>query len=465
MKEKWIKPLRAAVIALVVAGGLVGSLTLMKSMKKDKSESSASVAGSQADTSADRKDADKETIKVAFIRQEEAAAGEFDKHIQKFRTANSQYRLDVTEYRDSDEADAFKQLTADISGGTTYDLIAAYPGQLRVLDNRHYLADLGEYIDNSENISREDFLPNGLDAITIDDHIPAMAFDIDAETICCQTERLDDPHENWTFEEAISFIDKLSDEEKSVLLGPGTKRKNIADFLITGAINSSVDFRNNKFDAENGLRQALEYIYSLPDDSGVYNDGRIDVKPILTDPYARIDCFYADRTISQQGNKPVTLVGFPSENGNGVKLEKWSSMYGIMENADNKAGAWKFIEFFLSDEMQSYIDIVHGLPIMERAHKIWWDRNPIYQFSINQPVVESYDAPKNGEAATITITDAQKKQLDDYIHNMKVFIYEDEEIVNIIKEECDYVVNGERTPDQCIDILNDRVGTYLAENG
>ena len=48
---------------------------------------------------------------------------------------------------------------------------------------------------------------------------------------------------------------------------------------------------------------------------------------------------------------------------------------------------------------------------------------------------------------------------------MKIFIYEDEEIVNIIKEECDYVVNGERTPDQCIDILNDRVGTYLAENG
>lgn len=465
MKEKWIKPLRAAVIALVVAGGLVGSLTLMKSMKKDKSEPSASVAGSQADTSADRKDADKETIKVAFIRQEETAAGEFDKHIQKFKAANSQYRLDVTEYRDSDEADAFKQLTADISGGTTYDLIAAYPGQLRVLDNRHYLADLGEYIDNSENISREDFLPNGLDAITIDDHIPAMAFDIDAETICCQTERLDDPHENWTFEEAISFIDKLSDEEKSVLLGPGTKRKNIADFLITGAINSSVDFRNNKFDAENGLRQALEYIYSLPDDSGVYNDGRIDVKPILTDPYARIDSFYADRTISQQGNKPVTLVGFPSENGNGVKLEKWSSMYGIMENADNKAGAWKFIEFFLSDEMQSYTDILHGLPIMERAHKIWWDRNPIYQFSINQPVVESYDAPKNGEAATITITDAQKKQLDDYIHNMKIFFYEDEEVVDIIKEECDYVVNGERTPDQCIDILNDRVGTYLAENG
>ena len=222
---------------------------------------------------------------------------------------------------------------------------------------------------------------------------------------------------------------------------------------------------NNKFDAENGLRQALEYIYSLPDDSGVYNDGRIDVKPILTDPYARIDCFYADRTISQQGNKPVTLVGFPSENGNGVKLGKWSSMYGIMENADNKAGAWKFIEFFLSDEMQSYTDIVHGLPIMERAHKIWWDRAPEYQFSINSPVVESYDAPKNGEAANITITDAQKKQLDDYIHNMKIFFYEDEEVVDIIKEECDYVINGERTPDQCIDILNDRVGTYLAENG
>ena len=466
MKEKWIKPLRAAVIALVVAGGLVGSLTLMKSMKNDKSESSASVAGSQADTSADRKDADKETIKVAFIRQEEAAAGEFDKHIQKFRTANSQYRLDVTEYRDSDEADAFKQLTADISGGTTYDLIAAYPGQLRVLDNRHYLADLGEYIDNSENISREDFLPNGLDAITIDDHIPAMAFDIDAETICCQTERLDDPHENWTFEEAISFIDKLSDEEKSVLLGPGTKRKSIADFLITGAINSSVDFRNNKFDAENGLRKALEYIYSMPDDSGVYKGETARAKQILSSPYVCIDYFYGDRTISQQDNKPVTLVGFPTETGNGIKLEKWSSMYGIMENADNKAGAWKFIEFFLSDEMQSYTDIVHGLPIMERAHKIWWDRAPEYQFSINSPLIESYDASKKYDSdVTVTITDAQKKQLDDYIHNMKIFFYEDEEVVDIIKEECDYVVNGERTPDQCIDILNDRIGTYLAENG
>lgn len=465
MKQKWFKPLRAAVIALVVAGGLVGSLTLMKSMKKDKSEPSASVAGSQADTSADRKDADKETIKVAFIRQEEAAAGEFDKHIQKFRTANSQYRLDVTEYRDSDEADAFKQLTADISGGTKYDLIAAYPDQLRILDNRHYLADLGEYIDSSTNINRSDFLPNALDAMTIGDHIPAMAFDINIETICCQTERLDDPHENWTIEEAVSFIDKLSDEEKSGLLGPATTKKEIADFLITGAINSSVDFRNNKFNAEKGLRKALEYIYSMPDDSGVYKGETARAKQILTAPYVCIDYFYGDRTISQQDNKPVTLVGFPTESGNGYHLDNWNYMYGIMDNAENKEGAWAFIEFFLSDEMQSYVDIVHGLPVMEKAHKIWWDRAPEYQFSINSPLVESYDASKKYDSdVTVTITDTQKKQLDDYIHNMKIFFYEDEEVVDIIKEECDYVINGERTPDQCIDILNDRIGTYLAEN-
>ncbi len=465
MKQKWFKPLRAAVIALIVAGGLVGSLTLMKSMKSDKSDPDVSAAVPQTDTSSDKKGTDKDTIKVAFIRQEESAAGEFDKHIQKFKGANSQYRLEVTEYRDSDEADAFKQLTADISGGTKYDLIAAYPGQLRVLDNRHYLADLGEYIDSSTNINRSDFLPNALDAMTIGDHIPAMAFDINIETICCQTERLDSPHENWTIEEAVSFIDKLSDEEKSGLLGPATTKKEIAAFLITGAVNSSVDFRNNKFNAENGLRQALEYIYSMPDDSGVYKGETARAKQILSSPYVCIDYFYGDRTISQQDNKPVTLVGFPTESGNGYHLDNWNYMYGIMDNAENKEGAWAFIELFLSDEMQSYVDIVHGLPVMESAHKQWWDRAPEYQFSINSPLVESYDASKKYDSdVTVTITDAQKKQLDDYIHNMNIFLYEDKEVINIIKEECDYVINGERTPDQCIDILNDRIGTYLAEN-
>jgi len=42
------------------------------------------------------------------------------------------------------------------------------------------------------------------------------------------------------------------------------------------------------------------------------------------------------------------------------------------------------------------------------------------------------------------------------------FVYDD--VKSIIKEEFAYIYNGERTPDKCIDILNDRVEKYLAEN-
>jgi chromosomal replication initiation ATPase DnaA len=42
------------------------------------------------------------------------------------------------------------------------------------------------------------------------------------------------------------------------------------------------------------------------------------------------------------------------------------------------------------------------------------------------------------------------------------FVYDD--VKSIIKEEFAYIYNGERTSDKCIDILNDRVEKYLAEN-
>ena len=63
----------------------------------------------------------------------------------------------------------------------------------------------------------------------------------------------------------------------------------------------------------------------------------------------------------------------------------------------------------------------------------------------------------------MSISQEYVDKIYDYILSVKFEPYFSSEVRDMVSEELEYVISGERTPEQCIDILNDRVGTYLAE--
>ena len=60
-------------------------------------------------------------------------------------------------------------------------------------------------------------------------------------------------------------------------------------------------------------------------------------------------------------------------------------------------------------------------------------------------------------------SDEQKQILYDYINRVEIDPFVNKNIEQIIKEESDYVFNGERSIDEFIEIINSRIGLYLSE--
>ncbi|MDO4863941.1 MAG: hypothetical protein Q4A05_07215, partial [Ruminococcus sp.] len=76
--------------------------------------------------------------------------------------------------------------------------------------------------------------------------------------------------------------------------------------------------------------------------------------------------------------------------------------------------------------------------------------------SINSPV----ELP---DGTTMTLSDEQKQQLTDLLDSIKIDPFVNSAMEQMIKEESDYVFEGERSAEQCADILQSRIGLYLSE--
>ena len=63
----------------------------------------------------------------------------------------------------------------------------------------------------------------------------------------------------------------------------------------------------------------------------------------------------------------------------------------------------------------------------------------------------------------MTLSDAQRKQLSDLVTSFEIDPFVSPNMEWMIKEESDYVFEGERSAEQCADILQNRIGLYLSE--
>lgn len=154
-----------------------------------------------------------------------------------------------------------------------------------------------------------------------------------------------------------------------------------------------------------------------------------------------------------------TFVGMPSNNNSGAYTIV-NYMYGITETSTNKEGAWEFLSSLFATGYLKQKSLGHnGIPATKEAVDVLCNDTPP---SINNSIRDWFEYPNSDEQ--LEITDEAVNQLAEYIGTVTLEPYSDSEIEDIIKEECDAVFAGEKTPEECADILNNRIGIYLSEN-
>ena len=127
-----------------------------------------------------------------------------------------------------------------------------------------------------------------------------------------------------------------------------------------------------------------------------------------------------------------------------------------MENSENKSEAWEvlsqviFSDSFLKDVSSSY----YGVPVKKSVVDSLLEAEG--ESSVNAAVTLN-------DGSTDSLSAEQKQQFVDFITSVEIDPFVNTLMENIIKEESDYVFEGERSVDECVDILQNRIELYLSE--
>lgn len=410
---------------------------------------------------------EKTDINVAFLTNQMYSDFSIEEQAKKFRKSNGKYNLDVNVYMDDEDyyaESAFNRLSLDIISGNIPDVIIAPPEKAHILQKNGYFTDIVPLMESYDGIKQSDLLDNVLESVSENGEIPLIYSSFTLETATAKTSIVGNIT-NWSFEEMSSAFAELPQDDNHDflynLLDDGTFRRYVTLKMFSGCVDG------NTCDFSKVVPYVMDFISSAKTVGARYKTLKLpeNFDNMLYDNRAIVNFFEinginSSYTISAYMpfyGEEFTFVGMPSLNGSGA-YTRVSYMYGITETSENKEGAWEFVSSLFETGSLTQKSLEHkGIPVTKTAVENLFDMGSYMNNSIRAP----YSYPGSDEK--LEISDNTVNQLVEYISTVTLEPYADLQIESIINEECGAVYAGERTPEECADILNNRIGIYLSE--
>lgn len=140
----------------------------------------------------------------------------------------------------------------------------------------------------------------------------------------------------------------------------------------------------------------------------------------------------------------------------------------VSNNCKDMEGAWEFICFLLSPEVQEY-DLNHAEYSLGDFPVRWDSMEKLFEFLKHPEEHEAFWASKNETSEDWSIedvtplTDEECDAFVELVESTHLVYYPDTEIIDIVMEETAPYFSGQKSEDEVIDVINNRVQTLLDE--
>lgn len=394
------------------------------------------------------------------------------KEIIDFNKTNGTYRISVKEYVTDDYDTGVTQFNADIAGGNGPDIIDFSNMATAEYASKGLLEDLYPYLDQDEELNREDYLENILQAYESEGKLYTIPSFFYIRTLVGNTKRLEGIT-SWTPEEMIAYAQThcqdgatlfASDKSSALYTLMSVNAKQFIDWDTGKCSFNSPDFLDilnfsNTF--------PKEYTYSGEKGEGTHaklESGQV----LLMD--TSISSVQEHQMMEGMLGGEITYVGYPmmGEN-NGNIIYSFSSMPAISAKSQNKDGAWAFLRRFYTQEYQEDTEMMRGFPIMKAA--------------LDQVLADSmekeYDTDANGEKVeriktswgyddfNMDIYAASREQVDAVkavIESADTVMQYDSTVFNMVSEETEAFFEGQKTAQETADVIQSRIQIYVDEH-
>jgi len=422
---------------------------------------------------------EKEQIVIGTLYENQslqAAAVSFNKGSDTYRVTVKTY-IDTNNWTETSYQDGINNLNNDIvSGSNCPDILDISQLDINRLAAKGVFEDLTPYLEQSSLVSKDDFLESVVNAYTINDKLICIPNTFNLSTVVGKTAEVGSEM-GWTLEELMAY----SEEHEGAMLFDYASKALIMHYLLTFNQNQFIDWSTGEctFDSE-AFTRILEFVNEFPDEFDYENDERsTPVKIQAGDVLLDMITVYELNTIQQYDamfNEPITFIGYPNDNGDSGCYLTGDQMYAIASKAQNKDGAWAFIEDYLSkepDDMFSW-----GLP----TNKALLDEKIVEETTVEYVTDENGELVLDEEGNPIameamsgigygdweytfhTVTQEEVDRLLALIDVAKPISNADQEIMKIIEEESEAFFQGQKSAGDVAEIIQSRVQIYVNEN-
>ena len=289
--------------------------------------------------------------------------------------------------------------------------------------------------------------------------------------------------DSWTVDEFIDYMENLPDGTYPFEFA---SRKGMLDVLTELTMSDFIDWETAEcsFDsAEFGKilafasRYPEEWRYSKSISGDDLEDYRADSRKPLLDGkliFERFSIYDISQILSAKyhfGTGDCVFIGYPrgESSGGGTSVIP-TSCFGIPEKSSLKDGAWEFIKYMMSEDGR---DIGMGFPIMREAFARESAENLKRSFimksggymslgeHVDPEIVKKITAESGGEYFEVSEQDIS--MIESLISDAAPGNMADRTVTGIINEEAEAYFSGDKTLEEVQKIIQDRVGTYLAE--
>lgn len=407
--------------------------------------------------------------------------------VSAFNRSNDKYRVIIDNYYD--EANYHTDITRlnnNIASGNIPDMIFTDNSlPIRSYIDKGLFVDLYEYIDNDYDISRSDFIEPVLTSFETNGKLYELMFQFSLNTLCGKTSNIGDIT-GWTYEEFKEIQDSLPED---TIMHPALPRSDLLYTFTQLDLNKFVDYENGtcNFDSQEFI-DAIKIISAFDEETATTNMDNQEYQEYyynLYNLYKANEVYLNDtylpsvqsiiQALARFDFEDVSIPGFPTISGKyGTVINNYS--LAITQQSNVKEGAWEFIKYVLSDEIQSSYGVNRFFSVMksglqsqyEYIYNAFTDINYNYyvnSYGIIEGVGQSLsddDMMRKGYTK-LEIPDDLFDRILNLLESIEVKYTRDSTLKDIVFEEIDLFFNGEKTIEEAAKIIQNRAANYMSE--
>lgn len=396
----------------------------------------------------------------------------------EFNKANEDYRISIVDYNslygsESDYKAAYNRLNTDIVSGKVPDLLLV-DGSLPIDSyvNKGLFEDLKSYIEKDEEFKLDQFMPNIIEAFSVDDKLYTLVPSYTIQSLAAKTADVGSER-GWTIQEAM---DVMGSKPDGIQFIANVNREEMMRNCMSMAGNQFIDWEKGtcNFNSDS-FEKMMEFLKMFPEevDASTFTDEywmnydsmwRED--KVLT--YMASLGSFRDYNNIEKGTfgEKITLIGFPSANEDGSVIVP-DLQFAMSAKSGCKEGAWEFLRTFLTDEYQTE-NVTYSFPIsIKRLEELAQEatQKPYYLDENNQKVEFDDTYYMSGVEITIPpMTEEEVEELKKQLYSFTQVSKNDEELLNIIQEETAPYFAGQKNAKDVANIIQSRAQIYVNEN-